>query len=244
MMMGVPPCRRMRRTRLDKREMVMPVLDKGVARGDFEAYIGADNTFGVNWQEWNGTEWVPKNLAGWGGRFEIWSLDKSTLLYAQQGRNGENGFEVNASGRVQVTVPREVFEKDEWLQRGTVMYKLYAIPPKYTLNSLFVTRDDVYENFCTLQECHDNMDALNKRIDGLQNDLDAFKIVVKKWIQALVDKVYAGGTVNDGGTVTWPNDAKIAIGNLNVYSNGAEGDTFDNALRTRAANTTGDTRAV
>ena len=226
----------------------MPVLDKGVARGDFEAYIGADNTFGVDWQEYNGSEWVPKNLSGWSGRFEIWSLDKSTLLYAQQGKSGENGFEVNAAGRVQVTVPREVFEHDEWLQRGTVMYKLYAVPPKYNLNSLFVTRDDVYENFCTLQECEEHISELKKLISDeaqARKDADAeLKALVKKWVQALVSKVYGGGTVNDDGTITWPNDSKIAIGKRNVYSNGAEGDVFENALRTRAANSEGDTRAV
>lgn len=204
----------------------MPVIDRGVARGDFIAYAGADNTFGVRWEESNGTEWVGKDVHDWVGRFEIWSLDKSTLYYRQEGETGYNGFQLDSDGNIRVTVPAEVFTDEVWLTRETVMYRLYAIPPSYDSDFNLITRDEVYQNFCTLEECLDNM----KRIKG--------------WINDLVKKVYGGGTVNDDGTITWPNDSKIAIGKLNIYSAGAEGDVFDNALRTRAANTNGDTKAV
>lgn len=227
----------------------MPVLDKGVARGDFEAYIGADNTFGINWQEFDGAEWKPKNLTGWGGRFEIWSLDKSTLLYAQQGNSGENGFEVTAGGRVQVTVPREVFEKDEWLQRGTVMYKLYAIPPKYNLNSLFVTRDDVYENFCTLQECQDHINELKKLIEAeaqarkdgdttLTNALNSLKTRVNNFISDITSKIWGGVTVGSDGHINWgkgKNDwQKIPMADLNIFStDNPTNDTVADSIRSR-----------
>lgn len=210
----------------------MPVLDRGVARGDFMAYIGADNTFGVNWQESTGATWVPRGLSKWTGRFEIWSLDKSTLYYRQEGKSGYNGFQLDDLGNITVTVPAEVFTDPVWLTRETVMYRLYAIPPKYDTDFNLITRDEVYKNFCTLAEYNDHLTELNKRIDSLNNTLGD-----------LVSKVYGGGDIGADGHITWPNDAKIAIGKLNVYSGGAEGDTYDNALRTRAANSENDTKA-
>lgn len=221
----------------------MPVLDRGVARGDFMAYIGADNTFGVNWQESTGVTWVPRGLSKWTGRFEIWSLDKSTLYYRQEGKSGYNGFQLDDLGNITVTVPAEVFTDPVWLTRETVMYRLYAIPPKYDTDFNLITRDEVYKNFCTLAECNDHLTELNKRINSLNSTVTTLTTKINNTLGDLVSKVYGGGDIGADGHITWPNDAKIAIGKLNVYSGGAEGDTYDNALRTRAANSENDTKA-
>nr|DAK58963.1 MAG TPA: hypothetical protein [Caudoviricetes sp.] len=228
----------------------MPVLDRGVARGDFMAYIGADNTFGVNWQESTGAAWVPRELSRWTGRFEIWSLDKSTLYYRQEGKSGYNGFQLDDLGNITVTVPAEVFTDPVWLTRETVMYRLYAIPPQYNTDFNLITRDEVYKNFCTLAECNDHITEIKRLIKAEEDahkaaddELSKRITSINNTINDLVNKVYGGGNIGSDGHITWPNDAKIAIGKLNIYSGGAEGDVYNNAIRTRTANSENDTKA-
>lgn len=60
-------------------------------------------------------------------------------------------------------------------------------------------------------------------------------------INAIINKVYGGGTLNSSnGQITWPNSSKIPLGNLNIYSAGGSGNTFNNAIRSRAGDTDGD----
>lgn len=60
-------------------------------------------------------------------------------------------------------------------------------------------------------------------------------------INAIINKVYGGGTFNStNGQITWPNGSKIPVGNLNIYSAGGSGNTFNNAIRSRSGDTDGD----
>ena len=61
---------------------------------------------------------------------------------------------------------------------------------------------------------------------------------LKQALQALVNKVYGGGTVNDDGTITWNSPAstmKIPVGNINVLS-----DSQANAILTHSGDSFAD----
>ena len=54
---------------------------------------------------------------------------------------------------------------------------------------------------------------------------------IDRSINDIVSKIYGGGTVNPDGTITWPNDDKVALGNMNVYA----GSNQENWIKTRYA---------
>lgn len=61
---------------------------------------------------------------------------------------------------------------------------------------------------------------------------------LKLALQALVNKIYGGGTVNDDGTISWnspANTMSIPVGNINVLSS-----TTANAILTHSGDRTGD----
>lgn len=55
-------------------------------------------------------------------------------------------------------------------------------------------------------------------------------------INAILSKIYGGGTLNSDGTITWPNNYKVPVADINIFSGTASpsGSTYSNALRSRA----------
>lgn len=65
---------------------------------------------------------------------------------------------------------------------------------------------------------------------------------LKNFIDSLLNKIFMGGTLQDDGTIKWPNGNKIPIGDLNIYAGGGSGDATSNAIRSRAAGSEYDLR--
>lgn len=90
----------------------------------------------------------------------------------------------------------------------------------------------------TKKYADDKLNDLETTVSNNYNDLDN---KIKTAIEAILNKVYGGGTFNSSnGQITWPNSSKIPVGNLNIYSAGGSGNTFSNAIRSRAGDTDGD----
>lgn len=55
-------------------------------------------------------------------------------------------------------------------------------------------------------------------------------------INAILSKIYGGGTLNSDGSITWPNNYKVPVADINIFSGTASpsGSTYSNALRSRA----------
>lgn len=90
-----------------------------------------------------------------------------------------------------------------------------------------------------------NYNDLNNKISNLQNSTSSSNTTtnnkINTAINAIINKVYGGGTLNSSnGQITWPNGSKIPVGNLNIYSAGGSGNTFNNAIRSRTGDTDGD----
>lgn len=90
-----------------------------------------------------------------------------------------------------------------------------------------------------------NYTDLSNKISNLQTSVSgnntAINNKVKTAVEAILGKVYGGGTFDSStGRITWPNTAKIPVGNLNIYSAGGSGNTFSNAIRSRGGDTDGD----
>lgn len=90
-----------------------------------------------------------------------------------------------------------------------------------------------------------NYNDLNNKISNLQNSTSSSNTTtnnkINTAINAIINKVYGGGTLNSSnGQITWPNSSKIPVGNLNIYSAGGSGNTFNNAIRSRTGDTDGD----
>ena len=80
-----------------------------------------------------------------------------------------------------------------------------------------------------LDNLEQRMDTAETNITNLQNDLQSLTNTVnnmgKKYdaaIQAIIDKAYGGGTLNDNGSITWGQTGSFAVGNMNVYGGSAE----------------------
>lgn len=102
------------------------------------------------------------------------------------------------------------------------------------------------ELFCYLK---DNLEKLDEKVENYYSELSQTIENVKQEfntkieqkggsIESIVEKIYLGGEVGEDGTVTWPTDDKIAIGNMNWYT----GASNQNYIRT-AADGDGDMRA-
>ena len=74
--------------------------------------------------------------------------------------------------------------------------------------------------------------SVKEYIDGIGSDM---KTYVKNAIGDILAKIYLGGTLGEDGHITWPNTSKIAIGDLNIFSNSTPTDsTVTDAIRSRA----------
>lgn len=107
-----------------------------------------------------------------------------------------------------------------------------------------------------VKSLEDRMDAVEKRLDShdqhlttIDNhltQLDGKTDSIWTAIQAIVNHVYGGGTVDqEDGTISWGATGTVAVGNMNVYGGGADA-SAPNAIRTRADSTsnTNDVRVV
>lgn len=111
-------------------------------------------------------------------------------------------------------------------------------------------RSPVYRRVTAVKDPENDHDAVTKKYaDDKLNDLETtvsnsyndLNNKIKTAIEAILNKVYGGGTFNSSnGQITWPNSSKIPVGNLNIYSAGGSGNTFNNAIRSRAGDTDGD----
>lgn len=111
-------------------------------------------------------------------------------------------------------------------------------------------RSPVYRRVVAVQNPKNDHDAVTKKYaDDKLNDLETtvsnsyndLNNKIKTAIEAILNKVYGGGTFNSSnGQITWPNNSKIPVGNLNIYSAGGSGNVFSNAIRSRAGDTDGD----
>ena len=79
------------------------------------------------------------------------------------------------------------------------------------------------------RRANNNMDA---RCDSIETQLGKDAAT----LQAIVSKIYGGGTINSDGTITWPNNYKVPVADINIFSGTASpsGSTYANALRSRA----------
>ena len=111
-------------------------------------------------------------------------------------------------------------------------------------------RSPVYRRVTAVKDPENDHDAVTKKYADdklndlettLSNNYDDLNNKIKTAIEAILNKVYGGGTFNSSnGQITWPNSSKIPVGNLNIYSAGGSGNTFSNAIRSRAGDTDGD----
>lgn len=74
--------------------------------------------------------------------------------------------------------------------------------------------------------------SVKEYIDGIGSDIETY---IKNAIGDILAKIYLGGTLGDDGHITWPNTSKIAIGDLNIFSNSTPTNaTVADAIRSRA----------
>lgn len=73
---------------------------------------------------------------------------------------------------------------------------------------------------------------MDARADAIESQLGKDK----NTIEAIINKIFGGGTINEDGTITWPNTDKIPVADLNIFSGTAspDGSTYSNALRSRS----------
>lgn len=111
-------------------------------------------------------------------------------------------------------------------------------------------RSPIYRRVTAVKDPENDHDAVTKkyaddRLDDLEttvsNNYNDLNNKINTAINAIINKVYGGGTFNSSnGQITWPNGSKIPVGNLNIYSAGGSGNTFNNAIRSRTGDTDGD----
>ena len=97
----------------------------------------------------------------------------------------------------------------------------------------------------TIIDLQNRLTTLENTVKSLQSSTSSANTTtnnkINTAIDAIIDKVYGGGTFDSStGNITWPNSSKIPVGNLNIYSAGGSGNTFNNAIRSRAGDTDGD----
>ena len=82
----------------------------------------------------------------------------------------------------------------------------------------------------TVKEYIDSQVAdVESDLDDVKGDITKLTSYVKNALTDIVNKVYLGGTIGADGNITWTTNDKIAIGNINVYSDGTS-----NFIRTDA----------
>ena len=78
----------------------------------------------------------------------------------------------------------------------------------------------------------DKVGDLNTALTG---NIDALKTYIGNALGDILAKIYLGGELEDDGHITWPNENKVPIADLNVFSASDPNDsTVANAIRSRA----------
>lgn len=79
----------------------------------------------------------------------------------------------------------------------------------------------------------DNLDnRITQEVQNINNKINAMRGTYDQTLKDIVNKFYGGGTIGDGGSVSWGDAGKAAVGNMNVYAGGADA-SAPNAIRTR-----------
>ena len=77
---------------------------------------------------------------------------------------------------------------------------------------------------------------IQQQIDALKSKLDGMTATtyVTNALTSIVNKVFGGGTIGPDGNISWGQSGKIAVGNINVFSQSADptGGTVQGAIRT------------
>ena len=96
-------------------------------------------------------------------------------------------------------------------------------------NEAMVTIDNI------LWHLQGEITEINQAITEIHNEINEMGDKYDAAITDILNKVYGGGTLNPDGTIDWPTDGHIAVGDLNVFGGTAEptSDVYDNALRSR-----------
>ena len=89
------------------------------------------------------------------------------------------------------------------------------------------TRMDNAEN--RLDAIDQHLERIDQHLERIDNNITNMGNKYDSVIQDILNKIYGGGTVGGNGHITWPNDDKIALGNMNIYGGGTA-----NHIRTRA----------
>lgn len=95
------------------------------------------------------------------------------------------------------------------------------------LKDQLTTLDEKVENYYNEvnNRITNEVDTLNQTISNVKNELTTVIEQKGDSIGSIVEKIYMGGTINEDGSVTWPTDDKIAVGNMNWYS-GADNQNY------------------
>ena len=86
-------------------------------------------------------------------------------------------------------------------------------------------------------------DTVKEYIDAIGDKVDANDAIVRNALNDILAKFYGGGTLGPDGHVTWGDNGKAAVGNMNVYAGGADAGA-PNAIRTRADGSDNDVEVV
>lgn len=75
-------------------------------------------------------------------------------------------------------------------------------------------------------------DSVKDYIDKGDEDSKTF---IENALGDILNKIYGGGQLGEDGHITWPNDSKIPVADLNVFSASEPTDaTFENSIRSRS----------
>lgn len=88
------------------------------------------------------------------------------------------------------------------------------VSDRQTGDTALQTNIDTVNNKLTTEITH--------RVEGdnlLRQELNTAVDKINTTLSAIVAKFYGSGTIKDDGTVTWGQDGKAAVGNMNVYGN-------------------------
>jgi len=106
-------------------------------------------------------------------------------------------------------------------------------------NNLALTYTQRYGSNAGTTTTHTTVKAyIDARCDDLQEGLSKVEGDINKnnaTLADIVNKFYGGGTINADGSITWPNNNKAAVGNINVLSS-----TTSLAILTHSGTSTGD----
>lgn len=174
-----------------------------------------------------GEAWTSNITFGVGGDVEIPNLDdlaKVIGISVEQIKNIINGDKVTVNG-VDVRNLVEYIDKRDGGVLDHVHKDLGFNSPGHAESGAFGGEDTVKAYID--KKVKDLADSTSDDITSIMNALGD-----------IVSKIYGGGTIGDDGHITWPNQLKVPVADINVFSGyesgGGDGD-YRNSLRSRPA---------